>query len=401
MADATSRAHARHVRQDAAVVSPRSAGNVVDVERIGRLPRLALSALLASQRMRRAFPVRSGITLWRVVYRTRTRDGRSTRASGLLALPRRAPRALVSWQHGTTSLRSDAPSEKARLNGMLPAAAFAGGGYALAAPDYVGFGVSDEPHDYFLADPMAWVVRDFIDASLQVLRQRGAVPLEAPLPLLLAGFSEVGHATLAVQRLLERQPLDGVVLTASASIAGPIDLLDAGVRALSGGSQLSSLYLAWLATTYARAYGEDLATALRPEYAAAAPGLFDGAHAEAAAIGALPVDPRDLLTAPCADALRNGRDHWFRHALRANCLHDWTPRSATRLYYGTKDADVTIEQAECARRAYASASSASSASNAPTAPSAHVIELADADHFQTLRLAAPLVRRWFDERTRP
>jgi pimeloyl-ACP methyl ester carboxylesterase len=340
--------------------------------------------------MRRAFPVRSGITLWRVVYRTLTSDGRSTHASGLLALPRGAPRALVSWQHGTTSLRRDAPSAKARLNGILPAAAFAGGGYALVAPDYVGFGVSDELHDYYLADHMAQVVRDFIDASFQVLQCRGAVPVSTRLPLLLAGFSQGGHATLATQRLLERQPLDGLALTASASIAGPIDLAGAGLRgALAGNSLHCSLYLAWLATTYARAYDEDLATALRPEYADIAPRLFDGNHGVEATLAALPSDPRELFTEACLDSLTNSSDHWLRRGLHDNGLLDWAPGSATRLYYGTKDSDVTIEQAECARRSYAR-----------TSTETQVIEFAGADHDATLRLAAPLVRRWFDELTR-
>ena len=340
--------------------------------------------------MRQAFPVRSGITLWRLVYRTQTRDGRPTNASALLALPRGAPRALASWQHGTTLLRSDAPSAKARLNGILPAAAFAGGGYALVVPDYVGLGVSQELHDYFLADHTALVVRDGIDAALEVLRRRGALLASTPMPLLLAGFSQGGHATLATQRLMERQPLDGLALTASASIAGPIDLLDAGLRgALAGQSRHSSLYLAWLATTYARAYNEDLTTALGAQCADLAQRLFDGHHGDQAVIEALPNDPHALFTEECMDAFANRSDHWIRCALQHNSLLDWTPGTPTRLYYGTQDFDVTIEHAECARNAYGAAS----------ATSTRVIELADAGHFATLFLAAPLVRHWFDELT--
>jgi hypothetical protein len=57
-------------------------------------------------------PVHNGIDVYRAVYRTVRLDGGPTTASGLIVLPRTDSRRLcvVSYEHGTLVLESDAPS---------------------------------------------------------------------------------------------------------------------------------------------------------------------------------------------------------------------------------------------------------------------------------------------------
>src|SRR5215469_6494184 len=77
---------------------------------------------------------------YRVLYPSTDANGHSIRLSGLLALPNgRAPRALVSFQHGTTSNRDLVPSNLS-TDGLAAAILFAGNGYAAIAPDYAGLG---------------------------------------------------------------------------------------------------------------------------------------------------------------------------------------------------------------------------------------------------------------------
>ena len=211
---------------------------------------------------------------------------------------------------------------------------FAGHGCALFAPDYLGYGVSSERHPYYLADHMATVVRDGIVAARAAIEHTSTVV--APR-LVLAGFSEGGHASLAAQRLIEREPVPGLMLLGAAPVAAAVDLVGAGLAgALRAQSRYSSLYVAWLATTYADHYGESIADVLRPEWMEGASALFDGEHDGDATVAALPADPHDLLTESFLTAHSQDRPHWFRDRLGENGLLENTPATPVRLYFGAR-----------------------------------------------------------------
>jgi len=159
-------------------------------------------------------PAANTIDCYRVVYPSTDENGRPIRLSGLLSLPRGVPaRGLVSWQHGTASVHDAVPSNLSE-DGLDAAIAFAGNGYAVIAPDYIGLGVSKLPHPYFVAADTARAVVDMIHAA----RHIKGVPATAPF---LGGFSEGGFASLATQRALEAA---GEKVLASAAVGGAFNL---------------------------------------------------------------------------------------------------------------------------------------------------------------------------------
>jgi pimeloyl-ACP methyl ester carboxylesterase len=368
-------------------VNDQRPGTPVSLEQIGGYPHLALRALFWRRGIAKVLPTEHGITLHRLVYWTSSPDNECVQASGLVALPRRRDRfrGIVSWQHGTETLRAAGPSAKHVFHGLLPAAVFAGHGFVLIAPDYLGCGVSDRAHDYFLADNMAIVVRDCIRAATTAFAQRAfAVPQRR---LFLAGLSEGGHATIATHRLLETVPIAGLSLTASAAVAAPGDLAGAGLAgALTGGSRYCSLYIAWLATTYARHYREPLASVLAPACADVANSLFDGTRDADRIVAALPGQPRELLQPDFLGTYDRNADHWFLARLRENSVLDCAPRAPIRAYYGTNDIDVTPDQAELLQDNHRARGGDTTA-----------ICVGDVDHDETSVRAAPLLRNWFDE----
>jgi pimeloyl-ACP methyl ester carboxylesterase len=352
-----------------------------DLEPIGGYPHAAIRALLRWNRLGRRIPTRHGIRLFRLRYETVTTDGRPTTASALVALPRGVarPRGLVSWQHGTASLRTAAPSAKDAGNGLLPAAVFAGDGFAVVAPDYVGYGVSTERHAYYLADHMATVVRDAIAATWRALVAAG---VDGSPHLALTGFSEGAHASLAAQLQIESDPVPGLELVGAAPVAAAVDLAGCGLRgALRGGSRYCSLYLAWLATTYASHYGAPLADVLTPGWAERAPDLFDGTHDGDTTVAALPAAPRDLLAPEFVRAVEQAEAHWFLDRLRENSLLDRAATTPVRLFYGRADTDVTPDQADAYRAAH------------PGAP-IETVCVGDLDHERTLLHAVVPARTW-------
>jgi hypothetical protein len=215
--------------------------------------------------------------------------------------------------------------------------------------------------------------------------------MDWPDALLLTGFSQGGHATLAAQRLLEAAPLEGLTVEAAAPIAGPFDL--AGISfpfALEGHSKSSSLYLAYLVGAYANIYGEALGSALRDPYAAKVPVLFDGLHDDNAITAALPANPREMFHEEFLQTYARGEPNWLRERLTENGLYEWSPRAPIRLYFGALDVDVSPREAQVeAKRLNARGGDVTA------------VDVGEVDHEGSVLAAVPAVLAWFDQLTMP
>jgi hypothetical protein len=365
-----------------------TAGALYSIETAGGYPDLMLRALIAWQGFADRLPTRCGVSLYRVRYWTPGIDGNLVVASGLIAFPRAERlRGVVSFQHGTASQRASVPSTPDPSNGVLAAAAFAGQGYLLVAADYIGLGASTLWHPYLHAATEASSAIDLLRAARGVVAAAG---MQWPDTLLLTGFSQGGHVTLAMQRALESTPLEGLAVRGSAPIAGPFDLAAMSVPfALEGHSPASSLYLAYMVNSYANVYGEALGTALQEPYASLVPTLFDGEHDEDSIMAALPRDPRRMFRDDFLRTYEGGEANWLRERLVANSLYDWTPRAPVRLYFGSLDADVSPREAE-----------RESTRLQERGADVAVVDVGAFDHEGSVLQSVPLLLAWFDELAR-
>ena len=322
-------------------------------------------------------PVEHGTTLYRVEYWTQDSVGDIVVASGLVALPRTHElRGVVSWQHGTTSERSEGPSKPTRDEGVVASVAFAGHGYLLAAPDYLGLGASPGRHPYYHTESTAASV--VLRASRRLAEAKG---FAWPENLFLSGFSQGGHATTAALRALEAADEPGLRVVAAAPIAGPFDLSGLSVpRALHGEARNSSLYLGYLIASYSRIDREPLGATLRPRYAQAVEELFDGSRGGEAIREALPWDPRDMFQPEFLAAFEEGRPNGLADRLRENGLVAFTPRAPVRLYYGALDVDVSPEEARAQARRWSERGA-----------DARAIDVGPFDHDASILEATPLV----------
>ena len=91
------------------------------------------------------------ISLYTITYNT-TYKGQNIKASGLVAFPDTDQgMPILNFNHGTTSLHADAPTEDLIQYSFFSNAASAG--YIFVIPDYLGFGVSDNiVHPYYRSD---------------------------------------------------------------------------------------------------------------------------------------------------------------------------------------------------------------------------------------------------------
>ncbi|WP_289019333.1 lipase family protein [uncultured Ornithinimicrobium sp.] len=341
--------------------------------------RLALRALgLAS------LGARHGVRLHRVLYPTTGVDGRPTVASGLVATPEGVrPHAVVSYQHATQTHRLHVPSAPHKLEGVMASLAFAGAGYVFVAPDYLGMGSSPGPHPYLHAETEGRAVVDLLAVLPRVLAEVGTA---VPDRVALLGFSQGGHASLAALGKLTRTPQPFEV-AAVASVAGAHRLAETvGPAVLSGRSAHHTTYLAALATSYARVYGQPLASIVRERWARRLPLLLDGRRSSMEVELALPRDPAHLLTRETVDDLVGAGEGWFPRRLAENSVGDVTTAAPVRFYVGGEDVDAPAEDAHRA-----------AALVRTHGGRAQVVHVGAVDHKGTALVAVGLTREWFDE----
>ena len=177
-------------------------------------------------------------------------------------------------------------------------------------------------------------------ASRDVLRR---LKVRRSRELYTFGFSQGGHAALALHRLLQRR---GVEVTATATVGG---VFDPERFFLSGIANTTTptvpLYVAYLLLAYDDIYDvyERRSDVFRPPYAATVPGLFDMRHYFDDVVAALPSTSRELLTASYFQALTTDPGEELRVRLRQNAVDRWRPRAPIRVYHSPVDEEVAFE----------------------------------------------------------
>ncbi len=363
----------------------RQRGDAIALEKVGGYSSFLAKAIVWIAGMSDRVPVSYGVDLYRLTYLTLDENGELAEATGLLTIPRsESAIGVLSWQHGTAVTRSLVPSAPTPDEGVLASLAFAGHGYILLAPDYIGLGGSVLNHPYYHADTAAANVRDMVIAAHSVITES---TLAWPEKFFLTGFSQGGFNTMVALRDQEAQPIPNVQLTAAASIAGPFDLAGFSfLNALKGESPSASLYLAYIINTYSRVYDMQLDSVLREPYASTVPDVFNGELDSDAVAEALPQDPRELFLDSVLAELDAGNLGWIGTRLRENSLGSWSPKTPVRLYYGNADTDVSPLEA------------INQVSRWDEMGLSVIAEDVGAfDHNESVIEAAPRIRNWFDE----
>lgn len=140
-------------------------------------------------------PAPAGTLAWRIAYASRDSRGEPVAVTGQLIVPEGTPPArgwpLVSWAHPTTGT-ADACAPSIREPGVVHLAPeLAQAGVAVVATDYEGLG-TEGAHPYLMGHSEGRSVLDAARAAMAV----DASGVATTSPVLLAGFSQGGHAAL-------------------------------------------------------------------------------------------------------------------------------------------------------------------------------------------------------------
>lgn len=274
----------------AAVSYKTQRGTVISVESLGKLSQEKLQNMAAE--LPGEIAVTQGVELFRVSYWTIFK-GKPTKASGLFAVPQGGVpvKGVMMYLHGTNNTRALSPSQPDRADGDAEAAVFGGNGYYVVLPDYIGLGVSREPHPYIITKPLVDDSIDILRAVRQIAKDR---KFNWSPKLFMMGFSQGGQVVAGVHRELDRHPIGDYRLKGSVAVAGPYELRKTSLPKAIDNECLKCVgYLAWGAYAYASYYGHPLREALKPAYVHVVPKLFDGSRTVAEIGAAL---PRSLKT---------------------------------------------------------------------------------------------------------
>ena len=279
------------------------------------------------------------ITVYTITYKT-SYLGQEVIASGLIAFPNtNNTLPILSFQHGTITKHTEAPTQDLNLYGLL--SSVASSGYIFCIPDFIGFGSSTNIlHPYYHAETTAKSVIDILRAAKELSE---ILEYNYNGEVFLGGYSEGGFATMATHKMMEETNPEGFDLIASAPSSGGYDVKGMQTYFFSLENYHQPYYLAYVALSYEQTYGyENILTDIFQEpYASDIPGLFDGSLSGGDINNELTNVMADLIQ---ADILENidtdSKYNYLNNALEENSVDNWVPNIRMIMYHGT--ADITV-----------------------------------------------------------
>jgi hypothetical protein len=289
---------------------------------------------------------------YKVRYTTLNARGTGTTiATGALVVPTgvTCPVPLVSYQHGTTTRKTSVPSYQGGSEykiGVLASAVF---GVVCAMPDYLGLG--DEPgfHPYINSRTEASATIDMMRVAREL---KDTLGFNLNGEVLLFGYSQGGHSTMATFKEIETNLSSEFTVTACAPMSGPYDV--AGVQATTitdPKPYATPAYLPYVIMGAQEANGNvytSLSEIFRAPYDSLLPIYFDGIHSTGWINNQLPDTPSHMLGTTFFNNYLNDQNHFGRVLLREQNVYSWVPIAPLAMYYCEGDEQVFYRNSEVA-----------------------------------------------------
>ena len=277
--------------------------------------------------------------------------GEPANSSGVLMLPAGAcattPAPLLAYGRGTEVNRDRTLANPGDVEAAALMAVFAAQGYAVVAPDYLGYAKSTHAyHPYLHAETEASTMIDALRAA-RLAAARSAATLSGKV--FVTGYSQGGHASMSTHRAIERDLASEFQLVAGAHLAGPYNV--SGGFNVTNPSQGAQFFGPMTVVNWQKLYGNiytDVNQVFRAPYASTIESLLPSSGATYENLitsGKLPGGPTvtaaqaiNLIFQPALlAAIRNDANHPFTVNAKKNDLLGWNPKAATLLCQGSQD----------------------------------------------------------------
>ena len=300
----------------------------------------------------------------RITYSTTNIKGEVVNASGLLVVPTPTDAyksylasigksfsiSAVCDNHGTIFLDSEAPTKVEEALHYYPTALLMSGyaGFALIAPDYLGFGDSKgEVHPY--------IMKKSTQASLDMIRASVRYMTDNNIlyngQLYLSGYSEGGYVTMALAKEIQDKYSSEFRLKGVAPMAGPYDikaLADADLQ--TNTPMVYPAFLAEIASSYSKAYDINISDMVVKPDVFNSVDLFGGDYDSVpihVALGLADVANGDygfnthyaneLFKSTFIDDYFSNANNELKKEFEQNSVYDWTPKMKMNIIHCVDD----------------------------------------------------------------
>lgn len=282
----------------------------------------------------------NAVNTYKVTYKTLDVNGDTTIASGAICLPQIEDCnsfAIVAYHHGSVLNRINVPSNGINNESLL---VFAGNGYIVTSPDYLGLGDNPGLHPYHHAQSEATSSIDLIRATREYLTKQTDILLNGQI--FLTGYSQGGHAAMATHKYITENILHSEFnIMASTPMAGSYDLSGAQIDAIIQNDFV--IYtpddVVYFIEAYQYVYGNlynNYNEMYDSPFDTLIPQLFDGNHNTSVIKDTLPNNLYNILQDSVINNMlldSNRTTHPLYKDLRDNNVHSWRAVDPIRLLY--------------------------------------------------------------------
>ena len=291
------------------------------------------------------------VTVVQINYQTSgVQPGEMTNASAAVLVPSGVgcpgPFPLIAYGRGTTPFKTHTMANPEDPETIRLMAFFAAQGYVVVATDYLSYALSSYPyHPYMHADTEASSIIDSIRATRNAALSLG---LTLNGKVMLSGYSQGGHASMATQRAIEQSDAGEIILAAAAHIAGVYSISGALIDGVTNPILGVQALVPFEITSWQRIYGnvyDKVADVFNSPYdryiETLFPTLLDQAALYNLLPGGTPAQARDaMLKSSYLNDLTNNTSNGAILAAKKQDLLSWNPKAPTILCGGLHDPTV-------------------------------------------------------------
>lgn len=283
-----------------------------------------------------------GVTVYKISYKT-SFDGEEILASGLVSIPISVGEfPVLSYQNGTNTLHSNAPSVNPDNELFLLLEFMASTGFVVTIPDYLGFGSSDNMfHPYLDKESTVQSIIDMQHAVKELVANYLDVDLNGDY--YIAGYSQGGWSTMQLQKAIEKDFSDVFNLRASACGAGPYNLNYINEYVLGLDEYPMPYFLGYIFNSYYNLEGitTPINEVFQEPYDARIPILYDGTKASEEINNQLTIKIPHLFTEDYVSNYKTDTKYSsIIDMLTINSVEAWKTTTPTMLLHGTEDTFV-------------------------------------------------------------
>jgi pimeloyl-ACP methyl ester carboxylesterase len=315
-----------------------------------------------------------GVKTIKIVYKTKGQNDEDIVASGILMIPSADLSyykdknitnpainpftvSMINDNHGTIFTNAEAPTNTEVANGMpdysLAVSTTGYAGFALIAPDYIGYGDSNNiVHPYMLKKASARASLDMIRASMRYMTDNNIL---FNGQLYISGYSQGGYTAMALAQDIEENHSDEFKLMGVAPMAGPYDLKGLGDIEVNATHLMQyPAFLEYIVSSYSQ-YNTNITlddilnsdinkTTFNPLFM----GDYNGTVIQVSTFGLSAqggykeYNASKLFSASFINDYQNNQNNAVKVAFEENSVYNWTPKAKIHLIQCADDEIIPI-----------------------------------------------------------